>query len=229
MIELFFTPTPNGWKASIMLEECGLPYRITPVYLDRDEQFAPGFLAVSPNNKIPAIVDHDPPDGGAPVPVFESGAILLYLASRSGRLLPEDLRGRTAVLEWVMWQVGGLGPMLGQHGHFRLYAPERIPYAIERFREEAVRLYGVLDRRLAGTGAYVAGAGYTIADIMCFPWVMTHKAQGFTLDDYPALKRWFATVRARPQVQAGIAAGRDLFAGRDHVRSRHRGSGGQDP
>ena len=184
-----------------------------PVNIGRGAQFEPGFLAISPNNRIPAIVDQAPADGGEPVAVFETGAILQYLAEKSGRLLPTDLRGRHATLQWLMWQMGGLGPMLGQNGHFLLYAPEKIPYAIERYGREARRLYGVLDGQLARTGAYVAGAAYTIADIAIFPWIMTHKRQGLTLDDFPALKRWFAQVRARPAVQAGLAVGKDLRAG----------------
>jgi GSH-dependent disulfide-bond oxidoreductase len=152
-------------------------------------------------------VDHAPPDGGEPFSVFETGAILIYLAEKTGRFLPKDMRGRSRVVQWVMWQMSALGPMLGQHGHFALYAPEKIPYAIERYRDEAARLYRVLDTQLGKTGAYVAG-DYSIADIACFPWTMTHKAQGFTLDDYPNVKRWYADVRARPQVQAGLAIGK---------------------
>jgi GSH-dependent disulfide-bond oxidoreductase len=208
MIDLHYAPTPNGWKISIMLEELGLPYRVIPVNIRAGDQFKPEFLAISPNNRIPAIVDHAPPDGGGPFSVFETGAILIYLADKVGRFLPSEMRARSQVIQWVMWQMSGLGPMLGQHGHFALYAPEKIPYAIERYRDEAARLYGVLDRQLGKTGAYVADNDYTIADIACFPWTMTHKAQGFTLDDYPNIKRWYATVRARPQVQAGLAIGK---------------------
>jgi len=192
-----------------MLEECGLPYRILPVNIGRGEQFQPEFLAISPNNRIPAIVDHDPREGSGPVSVFETGAILHYLAEKSGRFLPQDLAGRYAVMEWVMWQVGGLGPMAGQNGHFLLYAKEKIPYAIDRYGQEVRRLYGVLDRQLGKTGGYIAG-DYSIADMACFPWVMTHKAQQLTLDDFPHVKRWFATVRARPQVPAGLAIGKEL-------------------
>jgi GST-like protein len=207
MIDLHYAPTPNGWKISIMLEECGLPYRVIAVDIRKGDQFKPEFLAISPNNRIPAIVDQAPADGGAPFAVFETGAILLYLAEKTGRLLPAEMRARSQVTQWLMWQMGGLGPMLGQHGHFLLYAPEPIPYAIARYRAEAARLYGVLDRQLEKTGAFIAGE-YSIADIACFPWTMTHKAQGFTLDDYPHIKRWYATVRARPQVQAGLAIGK---------------------
>ena len=209
MIDLHYWPTPNGWKISIMLEECGLPYRVLPVNIGRGEQFAPAFLEISPNNRIPAIVDHDPPGGGEPLPVFESGAILMYLAEKTGRLLPGDLRGRYGVVQWLMWQMGGLGPMLGQNGHFLLYAQEKIPYAIERYGREARRLYTVLDRQLARTGAFVAG-DYSIADIACFPWIMTHKRQELSLDDFPGLRRWFAEMRARPAVQRGLAAAAEL-------------------
>lgn len=208
MIDLYYAATPNGWKISVMLEECGLPYAVHPVNLGRGEQFAPDFLKLSPNNRIPAIVDQAPADGGAPIPIFETGAILVYLAEKTGRFLPADVRGRSNVLQWLIWQVGGLGPMLGQNGHFKLYAPEKIAYAIDRYEREAARLYGVLDAQLGRTGAYVAGEDYTIADMACFPWLITHKAQGFSLDDYPHIKRWFAEVRARPGVVAGTAVGR---------------------
>jgi GST-like protein len=207
MIDLHYAPTPNGWKISIMLEECGLPYRVIPVDIRKGEQYRPEFLAISPNNRIPAIVDHAPADGGGPFSVFETGAILLYLADKTGRFLPTEMRARSQTTQWLMWQIGGLGPMLGQHGHFLLYASEKIDYAIARYRAEAARLYGVLDRQLQATGAYVAG-DYSIADIACFPWIMTHKAQGFSLDDYPGIKRWYAEIRARPHVQAGLAIGK---------------------
>jgi GSH-dependent disulfide-bond oxidoreductase len=208
MIDLHYAPTPNGWKIAIMLEELGIPYKVIPVNIRAGEQFRPEFLAISPNNRIPAIVDHEPADGGGPFAVFETGAILIYLAEKTGRFLPKDLRGRSKVIQWVMWQMSGLGPMLGQHGHFALYAPEKISYAIERYHDEAARLYSVLDIQLGKTGRYVAGGDYSIADIACFPWTMTHKAQGFTLEDYPNIKRWYAEVRARPQVQAGLAIGK---------------------
>jgi GST-like protein len=208
MIDLYFAATPNGWKATIMLEECGLPYTVHPINLGAGEQFAPDFLRISPNNRIPAIVDQAPADGGAAVSVFETGAILMYLAEKTGRFLPADLRGRVAATEWLMWQMGGLGPMLGQNGHFALYAPEKITYAIDRYAREADRLYGVLDRQLARTGAYVAGADYTIADIACFPWIITHKAQGIDMAKFPNVARWFAEVRERPAVKAGTAVGR---------------------
>ena len=208
MIDLHFAATPNGWKITIMLAECGLPYRVVPVNLGAGEQFAPEFLAISPNNRIPAIVDDQPSDGGAPLAVFESGAILRYLADKTGRFGGGGLRGRVAVDEWLMWQMAGLGPMLGQNGHFRLYAPERLPYPTDRYAREADRLYGVLDRQLAKTGAFVAGADYTIADIACFPWIITHKAQGIEMTRFPHVARWFAQVRVRPAVVAGTAVGR---------------------
>lgn len=210
MIDLYYWPTPNGWKISIALEELGLPYTVRPVNIGRGAQFEPAFLAISPNNRIPALVDHDPPGGGAPFSSFETGAMLVYLAEKTGRLLPTDWRGRHTVLPWLMWQMGGLGPMLGQHGHFRLYATEKIPYAIDRYERETRRLYGVLDTQLAKTGAFVAGDDYGIADIAIFPWIMTHKAQGLTLDDWPHVKRWFAQVRARDAVQRGLAVGQAL-------------------
>lgn len=177
MIDLYYWPTPNGWKISIALEELGLPYTVKPVNIGRGAQFAPDFLAISPNNRIPALVDHEPPDGGPPFSSFETGAMLLYLADKTGHLLAQDWRQRQTVLPWLMWQMGGLGPMLGQHGHFRLYATEKIPYAIDRYERETRRLYGVLDGQLGKTGAFVAGDDYSIADIAIFPWIMTHKAQ----------------------------------------------------
>jgi GST-like protein len=209
MIEIFFAPTPNCWKVTILLEELDEPYRITPVELAEGGQFEPQFLALSPNNRVPAIIDHAPRVGQS-MPIFESGAILLYLAEKHGRFLPEDLAGRFTCIEWLMWQMSALGPMLGQHGHFRLYAAETIDYALDRFRREAERLYAVLDRRLAETGRFIAGEDYTIADIACFPWVMTHKAQGFDLSNYPAVKRWFAESRARPALQRGLVGLRDF-------------------
>jgi len=206
MIDLYYWPTPNGWKLSIMLEECALAYRTVPVNIGKGEQFHADFLAISPNNRIPAIVDHAPKGTNAPLALFESGAILQYLAEKTGRFLPQDINGRYQVLQWLYWQVGGLGPMAGQNGHFLLYAPERVPYAIDRYGAEVRRLYGVLDGQLARTGAYLAG-DYSIADMAAFPWVMTHKAQQLTLDDWPHVQRWFAAVRAREAVQAGLAVG----------------------
>ena len=202
MIEVYSWATPNGHKVHIMLEECGLPYRAIPVDIGTGAQFAPDFLAISPNNKIPALVDPQGPDG-APIHLFESGAILLYLASKTGRFLPEDVRGRFETLEWLMFQMGGVGPMLGQAHHFRIYAPQKIEYAIERYTNEAKRLYGVLDRRLAKT-KYIAGAQYTIADIAVFPWLRSWKNQGIDWNDYPHLKGWFDEIGARPAVRRGV-------------------------
>lgn len=199
MIELYFAATPNGLKIKLFLEETGLPYFITPVSLSKGEQFQPAFLAISPNNKIPAIVDHAPAGGGAPITVFESGAILQYLAEKSGRLMPTDVRDRLEVLEWLYWQVGGLGPMGGQAGHFRVYAPEPVPYAVDRYTREVSRLYGVLDRRLANR-EFIAGA-FSIADIACYPWIVPHEAHGQTLSDFPNLERWFMAISARPATQ----------------------------
>jgi GST-like protein len=185
-----------------MLEECGLAYRAIPVDIGAGEQFTPEFLAISPNNKIPAIVDPDGPDG-QPISLFESGAILVYLAAKTGRFLPADLRGRYATLEWLMFQMGSIGPMLGQAHHFRMYAPEKIAYAVDRYSNEAKRLYGVLDRRL-GQSAFVAGDEYTIADIAIFPWLRSWKNQGIDLDEYPRVKAWFEAIAARPAVQRGV-------------------------
>ncbi|HUO79733.1 MAG TPA: glutathione binding-like protein [Steroidobacteraceae bacterium] len=197
MIELYYWPTPNGHKITMFLEEAGLEYRLTPVDIGAGDQFRKEFLAIAPNNRMPAIVDHAPADGAAPVSVFESGAILVYLGEKTGRFLPTALRPRAAVLEWLFWQVAGLGPMAGQNHHFNRYAPEPVPYAIERYTKETNRLYGVLDRRLAGH-AFVAGADYSIADMAIYPWIVPWQAQRQNLDDFPHLKRWFETVAARP-------------------------------
>lgn len=213
MIELFTAPTPNGWKISIMLEEVGLPYAVRWVDIGHGDQFKPEFLAISPNNRIPAIVDHAPADGGAPLSVFETGAILVYLADKTGQFLPTDLRGRTAALEWLFWQVGGLGPMLGQHGHFKLYAPERLPYPTNRYRKEALRLYGVLDRQLA-RHTHVAGDAYSIADMACFPWVQTHRAQEIPFADFPNIQRWYEALKARPGLRRGMDVGRSRISRR---------------
>jgi len=202
MIEVYSWPTPNGHKVHIMLEECDLPYKVIPVDIGSGAQFDPGFLAISPNNKIPAIVDPDGP-GGAPLALFESGAILLYLAGKTGRLLPADTAAKYRVLEWLMFQMGGVGPMLGQAHHFRIYAPERIPYAIERYTNEARRLYGVINRRLA-VSTYIAGPEYSIADVAIFPWLRSWKNQGVEIADHPHLKGWFDEVAARPAVQRGL-------------------------
>jgi GSH-dependent disulfide-bond oxidoreductase len=196
MIDLYYWTTPNGHKITMFLEETGLAYRIVPVDIGSGAQFEPAFLAISPNNRIPAIVDHAPADGGAPLSVFESGAILLYLAEKCGRLLPPQLRGRVEVMQWLFWQMAGLGPMAGQNHHFCRYAPQKIPYAIERYVRETRRLYGVLDRRLADR-AFIAGE-YSIADLAAYPWIVPHEAQGQRLEDFPHLKRWFDTIRERP-------------------------------
>lgn len=213
MIDLHYWPTPNGWKISIMLEECGLPYKLCPVNIGKGEQFAPDFLAISPNNRMPAIVDLAPADGGAPIPVFESGAILIYLAEKTGRFIPSDVRGRSEVLQWLMWQMGGLGPMAGQNGHFLLYAPEKVPYAIERYAKEVNRLYGVLDTQLAKTGAFVAGADYSIADMAIFPWIRTHQAQQISLTDFPHVQRWHQLLFQREPIKRGLALAKELRAG----------------
>jgi len=209
VIELFYWPTPNGHKITLFLEEAGLPYRIHPVDISAGDQFKPEFLAISPNNRMPAIVDTEPADGGEPLSVFESGAILLYLAEKTGQFLPTDLRGRKTVLEWLFWQMGGLGPMAGQNHHFNRYAPEKIPYAIERYIKETNRLYGVLDRRLKGR-AFIAGDAFTIADMACHPWIALWQYQSQDLDQFPEVKRWFEAVMARPAVARAYELGRDL-------------------
>jgi GSH-dependent disulfide-bond oxidoreductase len=201
MIELYSWPTPNGHKIHIMLEECGLPYRAHAVDIGGGDQFAPAFLKISPNNKIPAIVDSDGPDG-RPISLFESGAILLYLAGKTGRFMPQDVRGKYVALEWLMFQMGGVGPMLGQAHHFRLYAPEKIEYAINRYTNEAKRLYGVMERRL-GEVEYFAG-DYSIADMAIFPWTRSHANQDVDLVNFPNVKRWYDAVGARPAVQHGV-------------------------
>jgi GSH-dependent disulfide-bond oxidoreductase len=206
MIELHYWPTPNGHKITMMLEETGIEFEIVPVNIGKGEQFNPEFLRIAPNNRMPAIIDRAPVDGGPPVSLFESGAILLYLADKTSRFIPADLRGRAEVLQWLFWQMGGLGPMAGQNHHFRNYAPDKIPYAIERYVKETNRLYGVLDRRLADR-EFVAGKDYSIADMAIYPWIVPHEAQGQTLDDFPALKRWFESVRARPATERAYAWG----------------------
>ena len=199
MIDLYYWTTPNGHKITIFLEESGLPYSIKPVNIGAGEQFAPEFLAISPNNRIPAIVDRQPADRGEPFSVFESGAILQYLAEKTGQFLARDLRGRTETMQWLFWQMGGLGPMLGQNHHFSGYAPEKIPYAIDRYVKETERLYGVLDERLADR-EFVAG-DYSIADMAAYPWIVPHERQGQKLDEFPNLKRWFETIQRRAAVQ----------------------------
>jgi GST-like protein len=196
VIDLYYWPTPNGHKITLFLEETAIPYRIIPVNIGKGEQFQPEFLAISPNNRMPAIVDHTPVERGAPISVFESGAILLYLAEKSEQFLPQDLRGRVEVTQWLFWQVGGLGPMAGQNHHFVRYAPEKIPYAIERYVNETNRLYGVLNTRLADR-EFIAGA-YSIADMAAYPWLVPHEAQGQNLHEFVHLKRWFEAIKARP-------------------------------
>jgi GSH-dependent disulfide-bond oxidoreductase len=208
MIDAWYWPTPNGWKISIALEEMELPYRVIPVNIGRGQQFEPDFLAISPNNRMPAIVDHDPEDGGAPVSVFESGAILVYLAEKTGRFMPADVRGRTCVLEWLMFQMGGVGPMFGQAGHFRFYAPEPVPYGKERYYNEMLRLYGVLDRRLAEHD-YIAG-DYSIADMAIWPWVITYKRQEVKLEEFPNVRRWYKQLQSRPALRRGYEAGKEF-------------------
>jgi GSH-dependent disulfide-bond oxidoreductase len=199
MIELYYWPTPNGHKITMFLEETGTAYRLHHVNIWKGEQFAPDFLKIAPNNRIPAIVDTEPADGGAPISIFESGAILLYLAEKAGKFIPGDIRGRVEVLQWLFWQVAGLGPMAGQNGHFNVYALEKIPYAIDRYTRETARLYSVLNKRLADR-EFVAGA-YSIADIASYPWIVSHKNHKQSLDDFPHLKRWFETIKARPATQ----------------------------
>jgi GST-like protein len=210
MIDLYYWTTPNGHKLTIYLEETGLPYAIHPVNISRGEQFKPEFLAISPNNRIPAIVDQKPADGGAPVSVFESGAILLYLAEKTGKLIPSDLRGRVEVLQWLFWQMGGLGPMAGQNHHFSAYAPEKLPYAIDRYVKETGRLYAVLNKRLADR-AFIAG-DYSIADIASYPWIVPCERQSQNLDDFPHLKRWFTAIRERPAVQRAYERAKEINA-----------------
>ena len=208
MIEVFTWPTPNGHKVHVMLEECGLPYRATPVNIGAGDQFKPEFLALSPNNKIPAITDPDGPDG-KPISLFESGAILVYLAAKTGKFLPKTDRERFEVLQWVMFQMGGVGPMLGQAHHFRMYAPEKIAYAIDRYSNEAKRLYSVIDKRLSQS-RFLGGKDYSIADIATFPWLRSWQNQGVTLSDYPFLEKWFNAIDARPAVQRGVKVLADL-------------------
>ena len=205
MIDLYYWPTPNGHKITLFLEETGLPYRIFPVNIGKGEQFQPDFLKIAPNNRMPAIVDHEPTDGGPPLSLFESGAILLYLAKKTGKFIPADLRGEAEVLQWLFWQMGGLGPMAGQNHHFRNYAPENLQYAIDRYVNETNRLYGVLDRRLANR-AFVAGDDYTIADMASYPWVLP-EPQGQNIEDFPNLKRWKEAIADRPATKRAYEIG----------------------
>lgn len=210
MIDLYYWPTPNGWKVSIMLEETGLGYEVKYVDIGAGDQFRPDFLRISPNNRMPAIIDHDPAGGGAPLAIFESGAILQYLAEKTGRFMPKEVSGKYDVLQWLYWQVGGLGPMAGQNHHFNMYAPEKIPYAIDRYIKETNRLYGVIERRLQDR-PFLASE-YSIADIASFPWILPYERQGQKLEDFPKLKAWFETIRSRPAVTRGVDLGRNRRA-----------------
>jgi len=209
MIDLHYWTTPNGHKITIFLEETGLPYKLFPVNISKGEQFEPGFLKIAPNNRIPAIVDHDPPDGGEPLPMFESGAILMYLGGKTGRYFPSELRARCECVQWLFWQMAGLGPMAGQNHHFSLYAPEKIPYAIDRYVKETGRLYGVLNKQLADRD-YITGE-YSIADMACYPWVMPER-QSQNMDNFPHLARWKAAIAARPAVQRAYALAKEVNA-----------------
>jgi GSH-dependent disulfide-bond oxidoreductase len=208
VIHLYYWPTPNGHKVTMLLEETGLPYELHAVNIGKGDQFKHDFLRISPNNRMPAMVDDDPPGGGAPVSVFESGAILLYLAEKTGKFLPKDLRGRFEVLQWVFWQMGGLGPMAGQNHHFVQYAPEKLPYAINRYVGETGRLYAVLDKRLSDR-QFIAGP-YSIADMASYPWIVPYDRQQQKLEDFPNLKRWFETVKALPGTQRAYARAKEF-------------------
>jgi GST-like protein len=205
MIDLYYWTTPNGHKITMFLEEAGLPYRIVPVNISRGEQFKPDFLRISPNNRMPAIVDHAPADGGEPLAVFESGAILLYLADKIGRFIPADLRGRNMALQWLFWQMGGLGPMAGQNHHFVQYAPEKIAYAMERYVKETARLYAVLDKHLSDGREFIAGSEYTIADMASYPWVVLYEWQSQKIEDTPHVAAWFERIRQRPATERAYA------------------------
>lgn len=208
MIDLYYWTTPNGHKITMFLEEARLPYKIIPINIGKGEQFAPDFLKIAPNNRIPAIVDQVPGDNGSPLPIFESGAILLYLADKTGRFIPADLRGRNDVLQWLFWQMGGLGPMAGQNHHFTQYAPEQIPYAIDRYVKETSRLYAVLNKRLSDR-EYIAGE-YSIADMACYPWIVPYERQRQKLEDFPHLKRWFDGIRERPATRQAYAKAQEI-------------------
>ena len=220
MIDLYYWPTPNGQKIRIFMEESGLPHRAHKVDIGKGEQFKPEFLAISPNNRIPAIVDQEPEGGGGPLPVFESGAVLWYLGEKTGQFLPQDLRGRMQVLQWLFWQNSGLGPMAGQKGHFSYYAPEDLPYAIERYTREVGRLFGVLDKRLADR-EYVAGE-YSIADMSCYTWVVPWKGLDQDMGDFPHLQRWFEGIKARPAVQRAYAGVSEPYTKKRHFTDAER-------
>lgn len=212
MIDLYYWPTPNGHKITLFLEEAGIPYTIKPVNIAKGEQFEPDFLKIAPNNRMPAIVDHAPAGGGEPISVFESGAILVYLADKYGQFIPQDPRGRVVCTEWLFWQMGGLGPMCGQNHHFNQYAPEKIPYAINRYVNETNRLYGVLNRQLEGR-AFICGDVYTIADMASYPWIVPHERQGQSLADFPNLKRWFDAIWGRPASKRAYEKGKAVNQG----------------
>ena len=208
MIDLHYWPTPNGHKITLFLEETKTPYRLVPVNIGKGEQFKPDFLKISPNNRMPAIVDHEPKDGGQPISVFESGAILVYLAEKTGKFLPSDVRGRAHVLEWLFWQMGGLGPMAGQKNHFMNYAPEKLPYAIDRYRDETDRLYAVLNKQLAGRD-YITGE-YSIADMAAYPWAVIPLNNGDPLEAFPHMRRWLETIRERPATRIAYEKGKAI-------------------
>ena len=226
MIDLYYWPTPNGHKITMFLEEAEIPYTIVPVNIGKGEQFTPQFLAISPNNRMPAIVDHAPLERGSAISVFESGAILLYLAEKSERFIPNEARGRVEVLQWLFWQVGGLGPMAGQNHHFNRYAPEKIPYAIDRYVNETNRLYGVLDKRLADR-EFLAGA-YSIADMASYPWIVPHELQGQSLGDFPNLKRWFEAIKNRPATQRAYERGAGMSSNAPMSEAAHKVLFGQN-
>jgi GSH-dependent disulfide-bond oxidoreductase len=215
MIDLYYWTTPNGHKITLYLEEAQLPYTIKPVNIGKGDQFQAKFLEISPNNRIPAIIDHDPADGNAPISVFESGAILLYLAGKTGKFIPRDLRGQIECIEWLFWQMAGLGPMAGQNHHFALYAQDKIPYAIERYVKETSRLYAVLNKRLSGRD-FICGTQYTIADMACYPWISPDR-QGQRMADFPALERWHATIKARPATVRAYARAKEVNPPREPV------------
>jgi GSH-dependent disulfide-bond oxidoreductase len=217
MIDIYFWPTPNGYKITVMCEEAGLKYNIIPVNIGAGDQFKPEFLKISPNNRMPAIIDPDGPDG-KPIAIFESGAILMYLAEKTGKLMPSDTRGKYNVIQWLMFQMASVGPMLGQAHHFRVYAPEKLEYAINRYTNEAKRIYNVIDKQLSQT-PYIAGE-YSIADIAIYPWLVPHNMQGQDLDDFPHLKKWYEGLRARPAVQAGFAAMADQLKNRPPTQDK---------
>jgi GST-like protein len=217
MIDIYFWPTPNGYKITVMCEEVGLKYNIVPINIGAGDQFKPEFLKISPNNRMPAIIDHEGPDG-KPIAIFESGAILMYLAEKTGKLMPSDPRGKYNVIQWLMFQMASVGPMLGQAHHFRVYAPERIEYATNRYTNETKRIYNVIDKQLSQT-PYIAG-DYSIADIAIYPWLVPHNMQGQNLDDFPHLKKWYEGLRARPAVQAGFAAMADQLKNRPPTQDK---------